>query len=326
VLQGYLWRARSINCTSEQIIIVNGSQQGLDLCARLFLDTGDKFIIENPSYLLAKQAFTAVGGIPLPIDVDDDGLKTEGLPSARLSYVTPSHQYPLGSVLSATRRRQLVSWAQREGAHIIEDDYDSEYRDGIAPIPSLQSLAPEHVVYVGTLSKTLSPEMRLGYIVVPLSLTSAFCAAKRLSDRHTSLILQDTLCDMIESGAYERHVRSIRRRNSERKTVLLKILNESLGSKVKITGSDSGLHILLWIQDLPAYNEPEVVAAARARGIGLYPVSPLFAFSTERASSAGFILGYAGLPLATLAKGAVLLSEIIEDIIHRLGTVVESAS
>lgn len=139
-LQAYLWRVRGIHCAPEQIVIVNGSQQGLDLCARLLLDTGDPFLIENPGYLLARQAFAAAGGVAVPVPVDRDGLKTASLPPARLAYVTPSHQFPLGGVLSA--RRTLLDWASQTGAYVIEDDYDGEYRHDIAPIPPLQTLDP----------------------------------------------------------------------------------------------------------------------------------------------------------------------------------------
>ena len=186
---------------------MNGSQQGLDLCARLLLDPGDPFVIENPGYVLARNAFVAAGGVAVPVPVDGEGLRTDDLPSARLAYVTPSHQFPLGSVLSATRRRALVAWAARTGAYVVEDDYDGEYRHDIAPIPPLQTLDAGSVIYVGTFSKTLSPTLRLGYLVVPAALRRAFAEAKRLTDRHTPLPEQDALADLLASGAYERHVR-----------------------------------------------------------------------------------------------------------------------
>jgi GntR family transcriptional regulator/MocR family aminotransferase len=171
-LQAYLWRARGISCAPDQIVIVNGSQQGLDLCARLLLDPGDPFVIENPGYVLARHCFVAAGGLAVPVPVDADGLRTDSLPSARLAYVTPSHQFPLGSVLSAARRRALLAWAARTGAYVVEDDYDGEYRHDIAPIPPLQTLDAASVIYAGTLSKTLSPTLRLGYLVVPASLSA----------------------------------------------------------------------------------------------------------------------------------------------------------
>jgi GntR family transcriptional regulator/MocR family aminotransferase len=185
-LRGYLWRARGLCCGAGQIVVVNGSQQGIDLCARLLLDPGDRAVMEEPGYALARQAFHAAGAEVLPVAVDEAGLQTEGLPPARLAYTTPSHQYPLGGVLSAARRLELLGWAERVGAHVIEDDYDSEYRFDVAPIPPL--LAHDgagRVIYLGTVSKTLSPTLRLGYLVLPPALVPAFTAAKRMADRHS---------------------------------------------------------------------------------------------------------------------------------------------
>lgn len=312
-LQGYLWRARSIRCTPDQIVIVNGSQQGLDLCARLLLDPGDPFVMENPGYLLARHAFAATGGVPLPVPVDGDGLRTEKLPAARLAYVTPSHQFPLGGILSATRRRALLAWAAHTGAFIIEDDYDGEYRHDIAPIPPLQTLDPEAVIYVGTLSKTLSPTLRLGYLVVPLALQQAFGAAKRLTDRHTPLLEQEALAGLLASGAYERHVRSMRRKNAERRAVLLQALADTLGPRVTIAGADAGLHVVAWINGVAARREPEIVTAARAVGVGLHPVSPLYDPTAPRPAAAGFILGYAGLDADTLRQGVAVLASVLAE-------------
>jgi GntR family transcriptional regulator/MocR family aminotransferase len=312
-VQGYLWRARGINCTPDQIVIVNGSQQGLDLCARLLLDPGDPFVIENPGYLLARQAFTAAGGIAVPIRVDGDGLRTDSLPSARLAYVTPSHQFPLGSVLAVARRRALLAWAARTGAYIVEDDYDGEYRHDIAPIPPLQTLDAVSVIYVGTLSKTLSPTLRLGYLVVPTTLCRAFSEAKRLTDRHTPLLEQEALADLLASGVYERHVRSIRRKNTERRAVLLQALADNLGSSVTVAGADTGLHVVIWIDGIAADSEPAILAAARAAGIGLYPISSLYDPTELRPAAAGFILGYAGLNADALRRGVAVLATVLAE-------------
>jgi GntR family transcriptional regulator / MocR family aminotransferase len=315
-LQGYLWRARGIRCSSDQIVIVNGSQQGLDLCARLLLDPGDPFLFENPGYALARHAFTAVGGVEIPIPVDEDGLRVDALSSAALApaalaYVTPSHQFPLGGVLSAGRRRALLDWAARSGAVIVEDDYDGEYRHGVAPIPPLRALAPDCVVYVGTLSKTLSPTLRLGYLVVPPSLERAFAEAKRLTDRHAPLLEQEALADLLTSGAYERHVRAIRRKNAERRVALLSAVAEALGDAVVVAGTDAGLHVVLWARGIPADREPQILADARAAGIGLYPVSPLYASKGERPTTVGFILGYAALDIDALRRGVAILATVL---------------
>ncbi|MDG4876412.1 PLP-dependent aminotransferase family protein [Mesorhizobium sp. WSM4935] len=314
-LQAYLWRARGITCAPDQIVIVNGSQQGLDLCARLLLDPGDPFVIENPGYTLARHAFVAAGGIAMPVPVDADGLRMDTLPPARLAYVTPSHQFPLGGVLSAARRRSLLAWAAGAGAYVVEDDYDGEYRHDISPIPPLQALDADTVVYVGTLSKTLSPTLRLGYLVVPVSLRQAFSEAKRLTDRHAPMLEQDVLAELLASGAYERHVRSIRRKNAERRDILLTALIDRLGSRVTIAGAETGLHVIAWMNGIDAEREPAIIAAARDAGIGLYPVSPLYDPSGPRPETAGFILGYAGLEAEALRRGVAVLATILAE--HR---------
>ncbi|WP_308642667.1 PLP-dependent aminotransferase family protein [Mesorhizobium sp. GbtcB19] len=314
-LQAYLWRARGINCTPDQIVIVNGSQQGLDLCARLLLDPGDPFIIENPGYVLARHAFVAAGGIAVPVAVDADGLRADSLPPARLAYVTPSHQFPLGGVLSATRRRALLAWATASGAYIVEDDYDGEYRHDISPIPPLQALDADSVIYVGTMSKTLSPTLRLGYLVVPASLRRPFSEAKRLTDRHAPMLEQDVLAELLASGAYERHVRSIRRRNTERRQVLLQALADHFGSKAVVEGADTGLHLVVWMKGTAAEQEDAIIAAARSAGIGLYPVSPLYQPTGPRPREAGFILGYAGLDTEALRRGVAVLAALLAE--HR---------
>ncbi|MEH3147147.1 MAG: PLP-dependent aminotransferase family protein [Methylobacterium frigidaeris] len=310
-LQGYLWRARGIHCTPDDIVIVNGSQQGLDLCARLLLDPGDRFVIENPGYALARHAFLAAGGVAAPVPVDGEGIRTDDLPAARLAYVTPSHQYPLGGVLSAPRRRALVAWAVRTKACLVEDDYDGEYRHDVAPIPPLRSLDPEVVIYVGTVSKTLSPTLRLGYLVVPTALRRAFAEAKRLTDRHTPLAEQDALAGLLANGAYERHVRGMRKRNAARRAALLRALAEAFGPAVTVVGTDAGLHVVAWFDGFSADREAALVAAARAAGIGLYPISPLYDPAGPHPSVAGFVLGYAGLSEGELRRGVAALAAVV---------------
>lgn len=310
-LHRYLWRARGIRCTPDLVVIVNGSQQGLDLCARLLLDFGSPFVMEDPGYILARHAFLAAGGTAIPVPVDADGLRTDDLPSARLAYVTPSHQFPLGGVLSATRRRALIAWAARSGACIIEDDYDGEYRHDIAPIPPLQALDPDTVVYVGTFSKTLSPTLRLGYVVVPRGLVRAFVAAKQLTDRHTALLDQDALAALLESGAYERHVRGMRARNGARRKALLEVLTARLGRRVTIAGSGAGLHVVARLEGVDPAREPEIIAAARAAGVGLHPLSPLYDPAGPGPRSAGFVLGYAGTDVDTLRRAGETLASVL---------------
>ena len=315
-LQGYLWRARGLRCGPEEIIVVNGSQQGLDLCARLLLDPGDRVVMEDPGYNLARQVFLAAGAEVVPVVVDQEGMRTEGLPAARLAYTTPSHQFPLGGVLSAGRRRELLAWARRTGAHVVEDDYDSEYRYDIAPIPTLQALDDaERVIYSGTVSKTLSPTLRLGYLVVPMALSAAFAKAKRLADRHSPSLEQEALADLIESGAYERHVRRVRRRNAERRTALLAALARNLPGAVTLAGTEAGLHIVVWLNGIPRAAEEGLVLRAAEIGLGIYPISPLYDRTgpAPRPDCAGLVLGYAALTAASIEKGGELLAELVRS-------------
>jgi GntR family transcriptional regulator / MocR family aminotransferase len=315
-LQGYLWRARGLRCDLDQIVIVNGSQQGLDLCARLLLDPGDPVLIENPCYALARQTFVAVGAVPIAVEVDCEGMRTDGLADARLAYVTPSHQFPLGSVMSAARRRELLAWARRSGACVIEDDYDGEYRYDITPIPALQALdGAETVIYLGTVSKTLSPTLRLGYLVVPLGLRDVFAKAKRLADRQTPALEQDALAELIASGAYERHVRSARRKNGERRAALLASLSKAFGDDVTVVGADAGLHVVVWLNRVPRAREDDLLARSAAGGLGLYPVSALYdpASVASRPEIAGLVMGYASLGEREIDQGVQRLAAVLEE-------------
>jgi GntR family transcriptional regulator/MocR family aminotransferase len=317
-LQGYLWRARGLRCEPDQVVVVNGSQQGLDLCTRLLLDPGDRVVMENPGYILARQVFLAAGAELIPRDVDAEGMQTQGLPNARVAYVTPSHQYPLGSVMSAGRRRELLAWAQSAGAYVIEDDYDSEYRFDIGPIPPLQALDDaERVIYLGTVSKTLSPTLRLGYFVVPTALSTVFAKAKGLTDRHSASLEQEALANLIESGAYERHVRRVRRRNGERRATLLAALSAALGDAATVVGADAGLHVVIWLDRVPRAREAALVARAHLAGLGVYPVTPLYApaLAAVRPNTAGLVMGYASLGEETIERGVWTLREVLKTFV-----------
>jgi GntR family transcriptional regulator/MocR family aminotransferase len=313
-LQGYLWRARGVRCDADQIIIVSGSQQALDLCARVILDPGDAVVVENPGYLAARQVFEAVGATLHPIPVDQNGMRTDRLdqiPNGRLAYVTPSHQYPLGSIMSVSRRQALLTWAARVGAFVVEDDYDSEYRYHARPVETLQSLdRAEVVIYVGTLSKTLSPQLRLGYLVVSHSLVPVFSAAKRLTDRHTPSLAQSALAYMLEAGWYESHVRRVRRRNGERRAALLEAVHGHFGDSVSVAGADAGLNVVLWLHDIPRKKEDQLVEAARAIGIGVYSVGSLYDGTKDRPEMAGLVLGYASLSHDEIERGIRRLARI----------------
>jgi GntR family transcriptional regulator/MocR family aminotransferase len=316
-LVGYLQRSRGLVCDVEQVIVVNGSQQAIDLCARLLLDPGDAFVCEEPGYPMARRCFEAVGATPLAIPVDGLGLDTACLPSddrARLAYVTPSHQFPLGGVLPVGRRRELLRWARQRRAWIVEDDYDGEFRYGQRPIDALQSIDTDgRVIYVGTFSKTLSPQLRLGYMVLPPALVAAFRQAKLLTDRHAPVLEQRVLASLIDGGAYERHVRRSRREHERRRSALLEAVARHLPREVQVAGTAAGLHVIVWLPFLGQRDEALLVAAARAAGVGVYPVSPLFATreAPSRPRPAGLILGYASLTGEQIEQGVRTLGSVI---------------
>ncbi|AVH45386.1 PLP-dependent aminotransferase family protein [Agrobacterium tumefaciens] len=302
-LHGYVWRSRGIICDLEQIIVVNGSQQALDLCARVLVNPDDKVVLEDPCYAMARNVLIAVGATAVAVPCDDQGMDTTLLPDAddvALAYVTPSHQFPLGGVLPVGRRQAVMGWARSSKAYVVEDDYDGEYRYDVSPIPPLYLLGEGRVIYVGTVSKTLSPALRLGYMVLPKALVGAFIHCKQFADRHTATFEQEALAFLLTTGAYERHVRRMRRANAKRREVLLTAMAEGFGDEVEIVGTSAGLHVVVWFNHLKAQDEEDLATRARASDIGIYPVSRLYSSAAE--PRAGFVFGYASMPTPLITK------------------------
>ncbi|TIP60930.1 MAG: PLP-dependent aminotransferase family protein [Mesorhizobium sp.] len=315
-LQGYLWRARSIRCEVGEIVVVNGSQQGLDLCARLLLDEGDGFAIEEPCYPMARSVFEMTGAIAAPVEVDAEGIRADLLAyvGARLAYVTPSHQFPLGSVMSMGRRQQLLGWAQEKRAYIVEDDYDSEYRFDMNPIPPLRALGgASNVIYIGTVSKTLSPLLRIGYVVVPRELQEVFAHAKRLTDRHAPSLEQEALATLVETGAYEAHVRKARRQNARRRAALLDALQAEFRDLVRVEGAEAGLHVVAWFTGMPPAMAASFIEKAAALGVGIYSISPHYFDPALDRSCFGLVMGYASLTDSQIHRGIKLLRGAYEE-------------
>lgn len=313
-LQAYLLRARGLACDADQIVIVQGSQQGIDLCARLLLDANDSCLIEEPGYLMARRCFEAVGARCHGIRVDEQGLDTAALPRRgrpRLVYVTPSHQFPLGAVLPVGRRQALLEWARARGAWIVEDDYDGEFRYGQRPIEALASIdTTGRVIYLGTFSKALSPLLRLGYLVLPPALVPVFRQARRMTDRHAPTLEQRVLATLIDNGSYERHVRRMRRQNERRRNALVAAIHRHLPAEVVIQGSAAGLHLVLALPFLSRQAEGDLIAAGRREGVAVYPLGPLFLEaqsppprSAAPLPSAGLVLGYASLEPDQIDEG-----------------------
>jgi GntR family transcriptional regulator/MocR family aminotransferase len=309
----YVTRVRGVVAGVEQVVIVNGSQQALDLIGRLLIDPGDRVVIEEPSYVSARQVFLAAGADLTLVPVDAEGLDVAQLPRSapiRAAYVTPSHQFPLGGVLPLARRIELLRWANETGAVVIEDDYDSEFWYGSHPVEAIQGLDPSgRVVYVGTFSKVLFPSLRLGYLIVPPSLVGPLASLKFLMDRQAPTFEQTVLADFIAGGYFERHMRRARARNAARRVAVLEAFDDTLGDRVEIVGANAGIHVVVWLRDLPAERLDDLIARAADRGIGLYSVAPYYA---NPPAMAGLLLGYAGLTEREIRDGIRLLSGLFD--------------
>jgi len=317
-LQVYLARARGIRCEVEQLVVANGSQQILDLCARLLVNPGDQVAVESPGYRMAHHAFEAAGARLRGVPVDAHGMRTDKLPrsATRFAYVTPTHQFPLGGFLPIARRLELLSWAACQRAWIIEDDYDAEYRHAIRPEETLKTLdRQDRVVYVGTFSKTLSPHLRLGYAVLPARLAAPFAQLKQFVDRHAPTAAQRTLAALLADGSYERHVRRMRRAQQVRRLALLDALERLLPGRVTVQGSASGLHVVVWVHGLPSAREPELIEAAREQRVWVHPLNPLYlAADPLHRREAGLIMGYALLSPDTILEGMKRLAGVIRKL------------
>ena len=304
----HLRRSRAVVCDPSQVIVVSGSQQALDLVARVLIEPGDTIAIEDPSYQGAKEVLRAAGARLQAVAVDRDGLDPARLSDdARMAFVTPSHQFPTGAILPLARRQALLDWARRRNAVIVEDDYDGEFRYHGKPLESLQGLDTEgRVVYVGTFSRTVFSSLRIGYLIVPASLLRAFTAAKWLCDRHTATLEQETLAEFIASGMYERHLRRVRRRNEAARDVLLAAVREHLGDRVEVTGEGAGAHVVLWPR--APVSEESIIAAAAARGVGVYGIARYYA---EAPSTPGLLLGYSRMREAEIREGVKRLGAVL---------------
>jgi GntR family transcriptional regulator/MocR family aminotransferase len=297
----YLGRARGVRCTPEQVIVTTGTQQAIDLMARLLVETGDVVVVEDPCYPGARRVFDALGARLVDVPVDEHGLCTDLLPEgpARLVYTTPSHQYPSGATLPVSRRLDLLRWAERHDTLVIEDDYDSEFRHAGRPLEALQGIAEAgRVAYVGSFSKVLYPALRLGYLVAPTSLVWLAAEAKRLVDLQTATPGQELLAELIQAGHFEAHLRRMRRVYRERRTVLLEALNRELGPLAEAGPSDAGLYLRIVLAE--GLDEEAVTREAAARGVAVYPARPYFQRTVARP---GLILGYAALDEVGIQEG-----------------------
>ena len=312
----YLSSSRGVNCEPAQVAIVSGVQEGLDLAARLFVNPGDRVCMEQPGFVGAAQVFEAVGARVSTIALDDQGIKLQerSLLGARLVYVTPGHQFPLGITMSLARRLELLKWANRSGSLIFEDDYDGEFRYSGRPIPALQGLDRSGcVLYAGSFSKMLFPSLRLAYLVVPADLVDRIAAAKSLTTRHAPLLDQAVLCEFITEGHFGRHVRRMRELYATRLSALLESARQELAGLLEVSAIEAGLQTVGWLQQ--GIGEESAARAARERKVD---VTPLSSYSRRPLARQGLQLGFAGVDPGEIQRGVCeLASALRSTLIHR---------
>jgi len=307
----YVQAARGTTCTADQVFIVAGAQRALQMISTLLLDPGDRVWLEEPGYPGARSALTQAGAHIVPARVDLHGIDVAAAarqaPHARLAYVTPSNQFPLGVPMSLMRRLALLKWASKAGAWIVEDDYDSEFRYTTRPFPSLHGLdADGRVIYVGTFAKSVFPAMRLGFAIVPIDLRQQFLAARAATDVHPPVLEQMALADFIGGGHYATHLRRMRSAYRERVEALAHAATTLCDGALRLRPIQTGLHA---VADLDGVDEERVCEEAAARGI---EVAPLGMYFFGRRTATGLLLGFASTPPDVLRRGMERLADAID--------------
>jgi GntR family transcriptional regulator/MocR family aminotransferase len=307
----YLRTSRGVRCEAQQIMIVSGSQQALDLATRVLLEVGSATWVEEPGYWLVHHVLKAARCRIVPVPVDTAGLNvTAGIKlnrNARAAFVAPSHQYPLGVTMIAARRLQLLEWAQRSRAWIVEDDYDSEYRYGSLPIASLQGLDGNgRVIYIGTFSKVMFPSMRLGYLVIPFDLIERFAAMRQVMDICPTHITQAVMSDFIREGHFARHIRRMRPIYAERRRVLAAELERQLGDNLTIMGDQAGMHLAIFLARVR--DDRKIAAMAARQSLWLSALSSSYVGRTPRH---GFVLGFGNAQAKDIPQAVRHLEKLI---------------
>jgi GntR family transcriptional regulator / MocR family aminotransferase len=294
--------SRAVRATAAEVLVTSGSQQAVDLVARVLIEPGDIVAMEEPGYPLPRRLFRSHGASVVGIPVDDEGLIVDRIPAGtRVVYVTPSHQYPLGMAMSMRRRQALLAWADQADGAVIEDDYDSEFRYGGRPLESLQGLdGSGRVLYVGSFSKSLLPTLRLGFLVAPEPLHTALRKAKQLADWHTTLPAQAALAEFIDHGLLARHIRRMRRIYVERHRAVLEVLTRHFSGLLTPLPSGGGLHLTALLDDQEAPGDLALAENALALGVAVLPLSYHYSGDGARA---GFLIGYGAVPTARIEEG-----------------------
>ena len=313
LIAAYLRSSRGMQCTAEQIVITSGAQQAISLCAQLLVEPGDGVAVENPGYRAAGHAFALAGGRLHGVPVDGEGMDCQVLSTlndCRVAYVTPSHQYPLGVVMSLARRLELLAWAERSGGWIVEDDYDGEYRYSGAPLSPLAALDRNgRVLYVGTFGKVAFPALRLGYLVLPPGLVQAFTRRRAVDVRHSEVSTQAVMAEFMAAGHFQRHIRRMRRAALSRRNALLAGWPDGLPGVGSLPSVAAGLHMTVRVDSLA--REQVLLAQAHAAGVEINGLSSywLAGASPPADQRAGLVMGFAAVPEADIAQALARLRQ-----------------
>jgi GntR family transcriptional regulator/MocR family aminotransferase len=311
-IAAYLADARGVRCDPEQIIVTSGTQHALDLVERVLLPAGSEAWIEEPGYPLTREVLAAGGVTTRPVRVDAQGIDVAAgiaaAPRARAAFITPSHQFPTGVVLSMARRLELIAWAGASDAWIVEDDYASEFRYGGRPIAALQGLDDtQRTLYVGTLNKALFPGLRAGYLVVPERLLPAFVTARYLMDRQPPALQQEVLAEFIAQGHLASHIRRMRALYRDQRDRLVATLRRRAGDRLDVEAPDQGMHLVAYLR--PGMSDTAVEQAALADGVVVRALSRLYVKARPRQ---GLLLGFSGYPASTIAGAAGRLAVVLQ--------------
>ncbi|MCZ4279216.1 PLP-dependent aminotransferase family protein [Kiloniella laminariae] len=316
-ISSYLKTSRSIRCTPEQVIITSGTQSALHLISQLLLDPGDAVWMEDPGHMAARCVFEGSGANVVPVPLDEHGFNPELCPPehkdkpVKLAYVTPSSQHPLGCRMPLTRRIELLDWAQQNDAWIFEDDYNSEFRYTGRPLAALQGLDKSgRVLYVGSFTKILYPGIRLGYMIVPGSMSEAFAHASTIMQRSTPKLIQQVITDFINEGFFATHMRKMRKIYDQRQKVLLAAAEEHLKGLVNISPVEQGFHCNAWLPD--HVDAQEIEDILRQAG---YAVNNIDYYCIRPYRRKGFMIGFAGTPEEEIPAGIQGMAKILRRIL-----------
>lgn len=311
-IAAYVQLHRGVNCEPEQVVIVNGAQQALDLLSRLFIETGDTIIMESPGYVDAYELFQAHGANIVPIPVDQHGLPVDKLPTSakpKLVFITPSNQFPKGGTMPAQRRLALLAWAEKKNAFIVEDDYDGPLRYQGHPLAAMQGIDPfGRVIYLGTFSKVLFPALRLAYVILPKPLLPSFVRVKRLIDRGSPTLTQAAVADFMLEGHFVRHLSKLRTLYGEVRQRLETAVSQNLGNHVQFVKEPAGLHLMLYLA--PHIDEAAFITAAAEAGVRLSAGAP---YHFHKPVPPSVLLGFSQLSHDEITEGVAILRTLLVD-------------